>query len=110
MRSPHFSGGKLSREPWSTIQSSKERCRYDITFITQELRSRYKRDLCVGKFRFDSVHYRNCVRGPTVVIAEQISGLVSEGAYDSDLDSAFLERQNAVILEQDHRFVGDRPG
>ena len=110
LRPPHFSGGKLSREPRSTIQSSEERCRYDITFITQELRSRHKRDLCVGKFRFDSVHYRNCVRGPTVVIAEQISGLVSEGAYDSDLASGFLERQSAVILEQDHRFVGDRPG
>jgi hypothetical protein len=50
------------------------------------------------------------MRGPTVVIAEQISGLVGERAYHRDLDSPFLERQNAAILEQDHGFVGDRPG
>ena len=48
--------------------------------------------------------------GDAVVVAEKNLGLIGERTDDRDLDAAGLERQNAVVLEQNHRFVGDLMG
>ena len=45
-----------------------------------------------------------------VVVAEKNLGLVGERADDRDLDAGGLERQDAVVFEQDHGFVGDFAG
>ena len=46
------------------------------------------------------------MRGPAVVVAKQISGLIGEWSDQGDLDAALLQRQRAVVLQQHHRFVG----
>ena len=79
----------------------------------QEVRAGCIGDRAAGKCRLDAIQHRYRMAGLAVVIAQQHRHLIGQRADHHDLLHRFLQRQQAVILQEDDAFArrlqGQRP-
>ncbi len=104
----YLSRGEFQLEARLPVTRSEGRRGNRVAIVAQELRPRNKVDLRFRKFRLESLQYGNCVRRNSVVVSQQIFGLIRERSNQCDFERSRLQRKRAVILKQHHRFVGER--
>ncbi len=82
-----------SLRPGLPVARCEHRCRNGIAIVAQELRSRDKADLRFREFRLESFQHRNHVRRNSVVVSQQIFGLICERPNHGDFELVLVSEE-----------------